>query len=48
MLEVIFGSCLGSRPKLAQVKESLTNSSIKGIKVTHVCKDILMPKACQD
>ena len=46
--EVIFGSCLSSGPKVSHVKESLTNSSIKGIKSTPMCKDSPMPNTCQD
>lgn len=48
MLEIIFRSCLGSRPKLPHVKGSLINCSVKGIKITHVCKGILRPKSHQD
>lgn len=48
MLEIIFRSCLGSRPKLPHVKRSLINCSVKGIKITHVCKGILRPKSHQD
>lgn len=48
MLEIIFRSCLGSRPKLPHIKGSLINSSIKGIKITHVFQGILRPKIHQD
>lgn len=43
-LVIMFSSRLESKPKTAHVKECHINSSVKHIKITGVCKDILTPK----